>query len=235
MPEGASRQLPRTEEVTPMHRLVKIFGATTLIGVVAACSSSTSPGANPTAPPAGATSSTATPGDPVSSAPAATPKTSAPSSASPTDPADLTIHPDHIGPLKIGMSLAAAKKTGLIVVSAQEDSPFAEGCVGAHWKGQSDDVWMVFNGKYGLRALDSFGSQKTPEGIKAGSTLTAVRRAYPHLTWRLDGDEIPDSRRTDGDALVDVVKGDGAHYRISIQKSKVADVQLESDRGGCYE
>jgi len=31
------------------------------------------------------------------------------------------------------------------------------------------------------------------------------------------------------------VKGDGAHYRINIQKSKVTDVQLESDRDGCYE
>jgi hypothetical protein len=231
-------------EVIPMHRFVKIFGATTLIGVVAACSSNTSPPANPTAAPTDVTSSAATPSDQVSDAPTATRQPPAPSSASPTsppveaahtDPADFTIHPDHIGPLKIGMSLAAAKKTGLIVVEAQDESPFDGGCVGARWKGQSDDVGMVFNGKYGLRALDSFGGQKTPEGIKAGSTLAAVRRAYPHLIWRMDGDEIPESRRTDGDALVDVVKGDGAHYRIDIQKSKVVDVQLESDRSGCYE
>jgi hypothetical protein len=87
----------------------------------------------------------------------------------------------------------------------------------------------------GLRALDSFGDQKTPEGIKPGSTLAAVRRAYPHLTWRIDGDETPDAQRTGGDALVDVVKGDGAHYRINIEKGKVTDVQLESDRTGCYE
>lgn len=227
-----------------MHRLVKIFGATTLIGVVAACSTNTSHGASPTAAPTSVTSSTARPDDPASGAPATTPTPQAPSSASPTkppvvvahtDPASLTIHPDHIGALKIGMSLDAAKKTGLIVVNAHQGTPFAPPCVGAHWKGQSDDVWMVFNGKYGLRAVDSFGDQKTPEGIKAGSTLAAVRRAYPHLTWRLDGDEIPDARRTDGDVLVDVVKGDGAHYRINIQKSKVADVQLESDRSGCYE
>jgi hypothetical protein len=221
-----------------MHRLVKIFGATTLIGVVAACSSNTPEAANPTATPNGVTSSTATPGDPASAAPSATRQPPAPSSTSPveaahTDPADLTINPNHIGPLKIGMSLDAAKKTGLIVVN--KENPFSEGCVGAHWKGQSDDVWMVFNGKYGLRALDSFGNQKTPEGIKPGSTLAAVRRAYPHLTWRIDGDETPDARRTGGDALVDVVKGDGAHYRINIQKGKVTDVQLESDRAGCYE
>jgi hypothetical protein len=227
-----------------MHRLAKIFGATTLIGVVAACSSNASHLENPAAARTGVTSSTATPVDPDNGAPEATRKPQAPSSASPTyppveaahtDPADLKIHPDHIGPLKIGMSLDAAKKTGLIVVNDRNETPFAAPCVGAHWKGQSDDVWMVFNGKYGLRALDSFGNQKTPEGIKTGSTLAAVRRAYPHLAWRLDGDEIPDSRRTDGDALVDVVKGDGAHYRINIQKSKVADVQLESDRSGCYE
>ena len=62
-----------------------------------------------------------------------------------------------------------------------------------------------------------------------------MRRAYRHLTWRADGYEKPDAQRTLGDALADAVKGDGAHYRINIQKSKVTDVQLESDRTGCYE
>ena len=219
-----------------MHRLVKISFATTLIGVVAACGTTTHPD--------GPAAAAATPGGPASSAPAATSTSPAPVSTPPTtpavevahtDPAGLTIHPDHIGALKIGMSLAAAKATGLIVVNTGQDSAFAEPCVGAHWKGQSDEAWMVFNGKYGLRALDSFGDQKTAEGITAGSTLAAVRRAYPHLTWRTDGDDILDARRTDGDALVDVVKSDGAHYRITILKSKVTDVQLESDRAGCYE
>jgi len=227
-----------------MHRLAQVFGATTLVALVAACSNNTTRHEDAPAVPAGLTSSTAAPADSANDAPAATPTPRAPASASPTsppvkaahtDPADLTIHPDHIGPLKIGMSLAAAKATGLIVVNAGQETAGPETCVAAHWKGQSDRVWMVFNGKYGLRALDSFGDQKTPEGIKPGSTLAAVRRAYPHLTWRIDGDETADAQRTGGDALVDVVKGDGAHYRINIQKGKVTDVQLESDRTGCYE
>lgn len=220
-----------------MHRLAQILGATTLVGLAAACG-------NAAAAPAGVTSSAAAPAASASGAPAATPTARASSSTSPTshpvkaahtDPAGLTIHPDHIGPLKIGMSLAAAKATGLVVVNAGQGGAGPNACVSAHWKGQSDDVWMVFNGKYGLRALDSFGNQKTPEGIKPGSTLAAVHRAYPHLIWRLDGDETPDAQRTAGDALVDAVKGDGAHYRINIQKGKVTDVQLESDRTGCYE
>jgi len=62
-----------------------------------------------------------------------------------------------------------------------------------------------------------------------------VRRAYPHLTWRLDGDEIPDAKRAGGDVIVDGAKGDGAHYRITVQKSKVTELSLESDRSGCYE
>jgi hypothetical protein len=220
-----------------MHRLAQILGTTTLVGLIAACS-------NAAAAPVGPTSSTPAPAASAGDAPAATPTPRAPSSASPTshpvkaahtDPAGLTIHPDHIGPLKIGMSLAAAKATGLIVVNAGQGAPGPDTCVAAHWKGQSDRVWMVFNGRYGLRALDSFGNQKTPEAIKPGSTLAAVRRAYPHLTWRFDGDETPDAQRTVGDALVDAVKGDGAHYRINIQKGKVTYVQLESDRDGCYE
>ena len=203
-----------------MHRLAQLWGATTLVALVAACSNTTT--TQPEDAPTPRASSSASP-------------TSQPVKATHTDPADLTIHPDHIGPLKIGMSLGAAKATGLIVVNAGQGAAGPDTCVSAHWKGQSDRVWMIFNGRYGLRALDSFGDQRTPEGIKAGSTLAAVRRAYPHLIWRIDGDEIPDARRTRGDALVDVVKGDGAHYRINIQRGRVTDVQLESDRTGCYE
>lgn len=225
-----------------MHRLVQVSCVATLMALVAACGNDTP---HPAAtPPAGlpASAPSSAPAGSAGDAPTATPTPQA-SSSSPasrpvsthTDPARLTIHADHIGPLKIGMSLRAAKATGLIVVNSGPGAPGADSCVSAHWKGQSDHAWMVFNGKYGLRALDSFGDQKTPEGIRRDSTLAAVRRAYPHLTWRVDGYDIPDRKRTDGDVLADVVKGDGAHYRINIQKSKVTDVQLESDRTGCYE
>ena len=221
-----------------MHRHARILGATALVALAAACTTSTRPTA------AGPASSAPVPAPvPAVSATGATVPSPAPSSAPPTqpvaaphtDPAGLTIRPDHIGPLRIGMSLAAAKATGLIVVNAGQGDSGPDACVEAHWKGEPDHAWMVFNGKHGLRAIDSFGHQKTPEGIKPGSTLAAVRRAYPDLIWRTDGDETPDARRTAGDALADAVKGDGAHYRINIQKSKVTDVQLESDRDGCYE
>jgi len=223
-----------------MHRLAQVLGVTAVVALAAACGTHTDRPVAGGAQPVGLASSAAAPAVSSTDAPAATPTSPAPSSAPPvkpahTDPAGLTIQPDRIGPLKIGMSLAAAKATGLIVVNAGQGAHASDACVAAHWKGQPDRVWMVFNGKYGLRALDSFGDQKTPEGIKPGSTLAAVRRAYPHLTWRMDGIETPAAQITDGDALVDVVKGDGAHYRINIQKSKVTDVQVESDRPGCYE
>lgn len=223
-----------------MHRLAHIFGVTAVVALAAACGTHTDRPVAGSAVPVGPASSA--PAVSSTDAPAATPTSPAPSSAPPTpvkpahtDPADLTIEPDRIGPLKIGMSLAAAKATGLIVVNAGQDGAGPGACVAAHWKGRPDRVWMIFNGKYGLRALDSFGNQKTPEGIEPGSTLAAVRRAYPHLTWRIDGWELPAAQRTDGDAMIDVVKGDGAHYRINIEKSKVTVVQVESDRPGCYE
>ena len=216
-----------------MHRYAQILGAAAIATLAAACSTTTPHGSAPTSPAVTPPVVSVTPTD----VPVDTSASPPPASASPTHPAptDLTIAADRIGPLKIGMSLTAAKATGLIVVNAPGDTAFAEGCTAAHWKGQPTDAWMVFNGKYGLRALDSFGNQQTPEGIRTGSTLAAVRRAYPHLVWRLDGDEIPDAKRTDGDAMIDVAKGDGAHYRINIQKSKVTEVSLESDRSGCYE
>ena len=208
-----------------------VLAATTAALAVAGCSSpSATTAATPRPTTTAAGSNAASSASPTASA---RPSTAKPSAH--TDPADLTIHPDHIGPLKVGMSLAAATATGLIVVDVGQGAPGPGTCIEAHWKGQSDHAWMVFNGKYGLRALDSFGNQETPEGIKPGSTLATVRRAYPHLTWRLDGDETPDTKRTDGDVLVDAVKADGAHYRINIQHSKVTDVQVESDRTGCYE
>ncbi|MEV4351751.1 hypothetical protein AB0J83_45430 [Actinoplanes sp. NPDC049596] len=219
-----------------MHRLAHTLGAGTLVAFVAACSGNaagSAPAASSAAAPATSLTAPAT-SAPTTSVPAPV-TSSAASQGAPTDAADPAIQPDHIGPLRIGMSLKAAKATGLIVVNSGQDDSVFDNCVSAHWKGQSDEEWMVFNGKYGLRALDSFGRQETPEGIRAGSPLSAVRRAYPQLTWRIDGDEIPDAKRTGGDALVDTVKGDGAHYRISIEKSKVVDVQLESDRTGCYE
>ncbi|XVV08803.1 hypothetical protein ACQP2X_28610 [Actinoplanes sp. CA-131856] len=216
-----------------MRRLVQIFGATTLVALAAACSNTTttpSSQASPTTAPA----PTSTSSSPAAS-PSSSPSSSPTASSTAADPAGLTIHPDHIGPLKIGMSLKAAKATGLIVVNDGQDAAGPDACVSAHWKGQSEEDWMIFNGKHGLRALDSFGGQKTPEGIAPGSSLAAVRKAYPQLTWRVDGDETPAARRTGGDALVDVVKGDGAHYRINVLKSKVVYVQVESDRPGCYE
>jgi hypothetical protein len=211
-----------------MHRLAQILGTTTLVGLIAACG-------NATAAPAGPTSPTAAPAASAGGAPASSLPTSHPVEASHTDLASLTIDPDHIGPLKLGRSLVAAKATGLIVVTPGQGPAGPDTCVSAHWKGQSDRAWMVFNGKYGLRALDAFGHQKTAENIKPGSTLAAVHQTYPDLTWRLDGDETPDAKRTDGDALADAVKGDGAHYRFTILKGKVTHIQLETDRAGCYE
>ena len=216
-----------------MHRYAQILGAVAIATLAAACSTTTPHGSAPTSPAVAPPVVPVTPAD----VPVVTSASPPPANVSPTHPAptDLTIAADRIGPLKIGMSLTAAKATGLIVVNTSDDTAFDQGCTAAHWKGQPTDAWMVFNGKDGLRALDSFGNQQTPEGIRTGSTLAAVRRAYPHLTWRLDGDEMPDAKRTDGDAMVDAAKGDGAHYRINIQKSKVKELSLESDRSGCYE
>jgi hypothetical protein len=127
-----------------MHRLAQVFGATTLVALVAACSNNATQHEDATAVPAGLSSSTPASADSESDVPAATPTPRAPSSASPTsqpvkatrtDPADLIINPDHIGPLKIGMSLGAAKATGLIVVNAGQGAAGPEACVAAHWKG----------------------------------------------------------------------------------------------------
>ncbi|MEU4620335.1 hypothetical protein AB0G04_10210 [Actinoplanes sp. NPDC023801] len=223
-----------------MIRSAQVLAAAALVGLTAACNSPQH--VDGIAAPAGLTSPSASGQARPAASPSFVPSSGAPSSARPSRPvntatatADLTIQPDRIGRLKIGMSLTAAKATGLIVVSTGQDDVPPGGCVTAYWKGQTEEEWMIFNGKYGLRAVDSFGNQRTPEGIRTGSTLAAVRRAYPEFTWRTDGDETPAAERTSGDILVDAVKGDGAHYRINIDKGKVTYVHVESDRAGCYE
>ncbi|GIE34942.1 hypothetical protein Ait01nite_079870 [Actinoplanes italicus] len=222
-----------------MHRPVQILVVAALVSLTAACSSGPQH-VDGAAAPAGLASPAASLTSEPAAVPSAVSKSPTPSSPPPsrttsTALTDLTIDPDRIGRLRIGMSLTAAKATGLIVVIPGQEDRGPEGCVAAYWKGRSEDDGMIFNGKYGLRALGSFGNQRTPEGIRPGSTLAAVREAYPRLTWRVDGDETTDAERTSGDVLVDVVKGDGAHYRINIQDSKVTSVGLESDRAGCYE
>ncbi|XVU21610.1 hypothetical protein ACQPZJ_30605 [Actinoplanes sp. CA-054009] len=218
-----------------MHRLAQIFGAATLVALAAACGATTTPSSGHTTTPSSGQTTTAPAPTTSAAAPSSSAPTTQPAEAAHTEPGELTIEPDRIGPLKIGMSLKAAEATGLIIVNDGQDAAGPGACVSAHWKGRSDEDWMIFNGKHGLRAIDSFGGQATPEGIKPGSSLAAVREAYPRLTWRIDGDETPAAKRTSGDAMVDAVKGDGAHYRINVRKSKVVYVQVESDRTGCYE
>jgi hypothetical protein len=223
-----------------MRRPVQILLAAGLAGLTTACAGGPQH-VDGLAVPAGLVSPTAARTTPPPASPSVAPSSVPPSSASPsrstrTATADLTIQPDRIGPLRIGMSLSAAEDTGLIVVRSGQEDTGPDACVSAYWKGRTEDDWMIFNGKYGLRALDSFGNQKTPEGIRTGSTLAAVLRAYPERTWRLeDSYETPEAERTTGEIMVDAVTGDGAHYRIKVKNSKVEYVQVESDRAGCYE
>jgi hypothetical protein len=223
-----------------MRRPVQFLLAAGLAGLTAACAGGPQH-VDGLAAPAGLASPTpsrtASPPASPSAAPSSVPPSTVPPSKSTrTATADLTIRPDRIGQLKIGMSLAAAEATGLIVVPSGQEDAAPDACVSAYWKGQTREDWMIFNGEYGLRALDSFGNQRTAEGIRTGSTLAAVFRAYPQRKWRMeDSYETPEAERTSGEIMVDAVKGDGAHYRIEVENSTVENVQLESDRAGCYE
>lgn len=147
--------------------------------------------------PAGATSTVEPTSDPVgepTSEPGGQP-TSEPvgeptsqSGGQPTsDPANrpTTLGPDGFGALKLGMSRSQAEATGLISGYKAED--FGAKCGYSKLKGTSATVY--FTPGLGVSSIDASAGVRTPEGIRLGSTMNAVRKAYPD--WELavgDGD-----------------------------------------------
>jgi hypothetical protein len=152
-------------------------------------------------------------------------KTASPPSAAAPVP---VLGPNGFGALRLGISRRQAEATGLI-------SPFegtdGDGCaLRAHLRASAKaDVY--YSGSLGVEIIEAYAGVRTPEGIRIGSSLAAVRRAYPDWFNVAAGSEK--EKYTDGRGLVAVPGNSKAHYRIVTLQGRVAELTLQYRNQNC--
>ncbi|GIF47678.1 hypothetical protein DFJ67_6570 [Asanoa ferruginea] len=199
--------------------------ATRLIGVVACLlfAAACSPVQHQVGDAAPAGSPAPTVAAPTATAPTVTPTTpaSTPSSTIEATRAPLLLGPAGYGALKIGMTEKQAKATGML-------TPFTNsGCRIAYLRGFPQGKGAVFvSPTLGLIAINAWGTMKTPEGVRVGTSTAEMRRIYPKRQF-VDGD---------GDYEKVFVKvSNQAVYRIAVNGGKVTELTLQHAHQDCYE
>jgi hypothetical protein len=183
---------------------------------------------------------------PATSAPATTASSSPPAgqpepetttkTTAPDKPQQSTVlGPRGLGSLRLGMSSTQASATGLVgkwTNPATGESVESGDCsVTAHLKAAPGDAGKVYSGKnLGVQVINAYGSVRTPEGIRIGSSKSALFAAYPG--WKNAADEDP---HADGRGLVDVPGNSKAYYRIVTLNGKVVQLALQDKHQSCYE
>lgn len=88
------------------------------------------------------------------------------------------------GPVHLGMSLTAAKRTGTIKVTRKPDS----GTPCTTFRLRADhDVTGFISPAHGVVAIFPGDRASTPDGIHVGSSRAATRKAYPQLRKEVNG------------------------------------------------
>lgn len=163
----------------------------------------------------------------------ATPTTSAtraPSRAAPSASrtASRTFGPAGYGALRLGMTAEQADATGVIDSWDRADGP---ACSSANLKGApADQGTVTVSPRVGVAAIDAHGDLRTPEGIRIGSTRSAMRRAYPD--WKL---VYEPGQGADGRGIAEVPGNSEAYYRIVTARGKVSELTLQAKNQDCYE
>jgi len=203
--------------------MARAFGLVLLTGaiVLTACTDGRS-----SAPSPESTSSSAATG---SQATPATRTTPAGSTASDDHGDGLVLGPDGFGPLKLGMTAAQAEKTS--VVSGLSNFPGLDStssCRGIYLKAVPNHDAHTVDGfvsaKHGVVQISAAPGVHTPEGIGIGSTMTAVKAAYPGLTTEQGGPVTP----VPGNAA--------AYYQFFYDRATnlVTKVSLAADNEDCF-
>ena len=92
--------------------------------------------------------------------------------------ADVVLGPDGLGKLELGMSEEQATATGQVRMSADWRSKDKATCSVK----TVDKMSLNFSRHHGLAVITVPDHFRTPEGIRPGSSLTAVAVAYPKLS-----------------------------------------------------
>jgi hypothetical protein len=128
-----------------------------------------------------------------------------------------TLGPDGYGGIKLGATLAEIKAAGLEVNNA--DTP----CLGfADFKGPKGYADAQISAKDGVYLISARDPEATPEGVKLGSTLAEVKKAYPQMTDPSGGPPTADSV-----GMATPVPGNStATYEIDMKDGKVDSLDL---------
>lgn len=194
-------------------------------GTSAAAPASTSPSTPPTTA-AGSPTETNPPTATTSPEPTRGPTTR----PTPTRTATaLVLGPTSLGRLTIGMTVAQARATDMIVSYRGS----AGSCGYSRLRSAPADGGTVTHSpRKGIIAIAAYGAIRTPEGIKLGSSLEQVRDAYADFSANPEDDPTSDGT---GRSVAGTRDGDHVHYRITFRNYRVAELELEHDEQDCYE
>jgi hypothetical protein len=173
---------------------------------------------------------------PAAGRPATLPSTAAssaavtPSHVATTRPATtkLVLGPYGLGALKLGLTFQEAMRSGLLTGGSSTRTP--AGC-NSDWTPKSAhgaDAPVFFDGDKGIVSFTAYPGLSTPEGIKLGSSLKAVIKAYPDWS-SFTGPGL------EGRGWAKVPGSEGTVYNITVGNGKVVHINLQLDDQECYE
>lgn len=217
----------RTTGNTNMHT-IKTAGALILTALAMTACGPGPQRLDGAAAPDGVATTTAAP----SPSPKPTPTKPSPSPSAPSPPAGpsrsstapVFLGPEGYGALKMGMTRAEAQETGLIKGYKTVDFGYTE-CGQATLRGTGGTVY--FTPDQGLTNVFAAGGMRTPEGIRLGSTLKAVKAAYPDYINNVGGD--------DADSSLDVDLPGYLNYGIDMRDGEVIHLSLYHENQRCLE
>ena len=193
-----------------MRRTARVAGAILGLAVAAGCTAPVER-VDVEAAPAGAT---AAPSAAPSTAPAAGPPRSA-----------RVLGPTGLGKLDLGMTAEQAEASGTVV----KDKYVTEATAGCgdvfRLRGAQHPAGFVSYSKaYGVAAIPAYGSIATPAGIRIGSSVAAVRRAYPE--WVSSDRAVEQGAGGEGGGFADVPGNRAATYFINCYDQRVVALVL---------